>query len=171
MAMKSRIFLIFASILFVAGCGYHLAGTGSSLPKHIRTMAIPIFENSSDEPEIHRELTSNVREAFIRDGRLKIVEEKRADLLMKGKLTYYNLRAVSFTTQDVVSEYWVELKVNIDVKDRVKKKTFMKQSLYTKWDFKTSAGVADSETARLAALEDAYRELGNRLVSLVIEQF
>ena len=166
-----RNFLLLVAVMGIAGCGYHLAGSGSSLPSHIHTVAIPVFSNSSSEPEIERELTRSIRDSFIRDGRLKVADKNRADLVMKGKLTYYNLRAVSFSASDVATEYWVELRVDIDVFDQVKNKTFLKQNLFTKWDFTSSADVATSETARLAALDDAYRELGNRLVSLIIEQF
>ena len=171
MKMPIRYFFFLAAMLGIAGCGYHLAGTGSSLPSHIHTIAIPVFTNSSSEPEIERELTRSVRDSFIRDGRLKVANKNRADLVMKGKLTYYNLRAVSFSSSDVATEYWVELRVDIDVFDQVKNETFLKQNLFTKWDYTSSEDVANSETARLAALDEAYRELGNRLVSLVIEQF
>ncbi len=159
------------AVLFIAGCGYQLASMGSSLPAHVHTIAIPVFSNSSSEPAIERELSRSVRESFIRDGRLKVANVNRADLVMKGKLTYYNLRAVSFSTSDVATEYWVELRVDIDVFDQVKNEVFLKQNLFTKWDFTSSEDVANSESARLAALDDAYRELGNRLVSLVIDKF
>ena len=171
MKIQIKIFLLLVALLGIAGCGYHLAGTGSSLPSHIHTIAIPVFSNSSSEPEIERELTRSVRDSFIRDGRLRVADKNRADLVMKGKLTYYNLRAVSFSTSDVATEYWVELRADIEVFDQVKNKTFLKQNLFTKWDFTSSADVANSESARLVALDEAYRELGNRLVSLVIEQF
>jgi outer membrane lipopolysaccharide assembly protein LptE/RlpB len=171
MKMQIKIFLLLIALLGIAGCGYHLAGTGSSMPSHVHTIAIPVFSNSSSEPEIERELTRAVRDSFIRDGRLRVADKNRADLVMKGKLTYYNLRAVSFSTSDVATEYWVELRADIEVFDQVKNKTFLKQNLFTKWDFTSSADVATSESARLVALDEAYRELGNRVVSLVIEQF
>ncbi len=99
------------------------------------------------------------------------MDESRADMLVQGDLHHYNLRAVSFTTRDVVAEYWVELGVNVNVKDRVKNRTYLKQDLRTKWDFQTDPDVASTESARLQALDEAYRELSHRLVSLVIEQF
>lgn len=171
MKMPIRYFFLLAVVLVIGGCGYHLAGSGSSLPSYVHTIAIPVFSNSSSEPEIERELTRSIRDSFIRDGRLRVADKNRADLVMTGKLTYYNLRAVSFSSSDVATQYWVELKVDLEVFDQVKNKTFLKQNLFTKWDFTSSADLATSETARLAALDDAYRELGNRLVSLIIEQF
>ncbi len=167
--LTSRVLLV--SLVLVLGCGYHLAGTQNTLPPHLKTIAIPVFDNTSSEPEIHRDLTNIIRQSFISDGRLQVVNGKDADLFMRGKLHYYNLRAVSFSSSDVASEYYVELGVEVDVKDRVKKKRFLKQSFTTKWDFRSTSDVINSEASRQVALNDAYRELGNRLVSTVIDQF
>lgn len=161
-----------AAFLLISGCGYHLVGTGTTLPPHLKTIAIPVFDNSSSQPNIHRDMTNVIRQSFINDGRLKVVgATNKADLVMKGVLTSYNLQAVSFTAEDVAREYYVQLDGNIDVLDRVKKKRFMKQNFSTKWDFQTDADVINSEAARQLALKDAYRVLGNRLVSIVIDQF
>ena len=146
-------------------------GTGNTLPPHLKTIAIPVFGNSSAEPDIHRDITNVIRQSFINDGRLKVVTSKKADLVMKGILNSYSLQAISFTTEDVAQEYYVLLGVNVTVNDMVKKKRFLKQDFTTKWDFRTNADVINSEAARQVALNDAYVELGNRLVSIVVDQF
>ena len=157
--------------MLVAACGYHLAGTGNTLPPHLKTVAIPVFSNTSSEPDIHRNMTNVIRQSFINDGRLKVVTKDKADLVMKGVLNYYTLQAASFDSDDVALDYYVALGVDIKVNDMVKRKLFMKQNFTTKWDFRTSADVINSEAARQVALNDAYKELGNRLVSIVIDQF
>jgi len=90
---------------------------------------------------------------------------------MKGILRSYTLQAVSFNSNDVALAYYVALGVDIDVRDMVKRKKFLKQKFTTKWDFRAQTNVINSEAARLAALKSAYKELGNRLVSIVIDQF
>ena len=87
-------------ILFFAGCsGYHLSGYGSALPSYIRSIAIPVLKNSSSEPNIQKDATDAIRRAFISDGRLQVVNTRRAELLMRGTLTDYQLRAVSFNSE------------------------------------------------------------------------
>ncbi|MBI4389895.1 MAG: hypothetical protein HY580_06920 [Nitrospinae bacterium] len=163
----------FLAVLFLlAGCGYHLVGTGSgSLPSYIKNLSIPVFANTSPEPEIQNEMTRAIREAFINDGRLKVVGDEKAHLTMKGKVISYELRPVAFSQQDVASEYWVLLGVEIEVTDEVKKKPYLKQKFNTRWDYKSTASVIDAEAARQEALNQAYRDLANRLVSIVIEKF
>ena len=46
------------------GCGYQMAGRGTSqLPPHLKTIAIPVFENKSGEPTIQRPYCSPVATA------------------------------------------------------------------------------------------------------------
>jgi len=165
------VFYILMFVLPISSCGYHLAGYGSALPPHLRTIAIPILENSSPEPNIHRDATDAIRRAFIADGRLKVVDTRKADLILRGTLTNYHLRAVSFSDSDAAEEYVVRLGVGIEAYDRVKKKVFLKQGFTTQWDYRAASGVIDSETARFDALKEAYDDLAGRLVSIITEQF
>jgi len=157
--------------LFFSGCGYHLVGTGNTLPPHIKTIHIPVFENTSSQPEIHRQLTSFVLQSFISDGRLKIVNKDEADLIVDATLSYYNLRNVAFSSQDLVSDIIIELEIDLKVTDQVKNEIFIKKKLKQQWDYKSTPDLADTETARLEALDQAYIDFGNRLVSLIIDQF
>ncbi|MGP0628658.1 LPS assembly lipoprotein LptE [Nitrospina sp. 32_T5] len=160
-------------LILLPACGYQLAGTGASqLPPHLKTIAIPVFDNVSQEPVINRNLTERVRQSFLRDGRLRLVKSTaNADLVLTGKLTAYSIRAVAFDDRDVVTEYWVYIDIDVVVKDQVKNRTHLKQTLKTRWDYRPSINVIDAEASRQAAFQQAYRLLGNRLVSLIIDQF
>jgi len=170
--MITRRFLsITLAVILTAGCGYHLVGYGSSLPAHIKTIAIPTFKNSSTEPNIHRDATESIRRAFISDSRLKVIDARRADLIIKGTLINYQLQPVSFSAQDTVDEYIIRLGVQIEAYDRIKKKILFKQEFNTQWDYRVTSSVIDSELAKNTALIEAYNDLADRLVSIIIEQF
>jgi outer membrane lipopolysaccharide assembly protein LptE/RlpB len=157
--------------LLLNGCGYHLTGTGSTLPKHLKTLSIPVFTNSSFQPEIHRELTSAIINAFITDGRVKLVPKGQSDMVMKGNLIHYELKTVSFSANDFADDYIVVLGVDIEVTDKVKNEPYLKQNLRAEWNYTATSDIVNTESARLAALEEAYRVMGNRLVSLLVNQF
>ena len=165
------LFVLAIYCLFFSGCGYRLVGTGNALPPHIKTIHIPVFENTSSQPEIHRQLTSFVLQSFISDGRLKIANKDDADLIVDATLSYYNLRNVAFSSQDLVSDIIIELEIDLKVTDQVKNEIFIKKKLKQQWDYKSTPDLADTETARLEALDQAYIDFGNRLVSLIIDQF
>ncbi len=155
------------------GCGYQMAGRGASqLPPHLKTIAIPVFENNSSEPTIQRPFTEALRRAFITDGRVQLVNNKSgADLVVTGTLTKYWIRAVAFNSLDVAIEYWVYLEADVLVKDQVKNQTYLQQKLKTRWEYLADDSVTTSEAARQEALTQTYRVLSQRLVSLVNDKF
>ena len=159
------------SCFLFSGCGYHLVGAGSSLPPHLKTISIPVFKNTSSQPEIHRELTSAVLEAFISDGRLKVAKKGNADLVMDATLVFYQKRNVSFGSQDLVSNIIIEVEIDLTITDQIKNKIFMKEKFKTQWDYKSTSDVAATERARLEAVDLAFQDLGRRLVSLLVDQF
>lgn len=154
-------------------CGYQMAGRGASqLPPHLKTIAIPVFENNSSEPTIQRPFTEALRRAFITDGRLRLVNNKAgADLLVTGTLTKYWIRAVAFDANDVAIEYWVYLETDVLVQDQVENQVYLKQKLKTRWDYQAVNRITTSEASRQEALVQTYRVLSQRLVSLVNDKF
>jgi len=159
------------SCFLLSGCGYHLVGTGNSLPPHLKTIFISVFKNTSSQPEIHRELTSAVLKSFINDGRLEVAKKDNADLIMDATLTYYRQRNVAFGSEDLVSNIIVEVEIELIITDQVKNKIFMKEKFKTQWDYKSTTDVAATERARLEALDLGFEDLGRRLVSLLVDQF
>ncbi len=172
MIKKIRWLLPLLMATLVSACGYQVTGLKSThLPEHIRSLAIPVFENTSTEPVLQRSLTEALRRAFIHDGRLQLAGEKRADLVMKGTLTRYSIRAVAFNANDIATEYWVYLNVTVKVTERVAGTVHLDQKLRTRWDYRASSSVISSEVSRQEALSQAYRDLSERLVSLLLDQF
>lgn len=172
MIKKIRWLLPLLMATLVSACGYQVTGLKPThLPEHIRSLAIPVFENTSTEPVLQRSLTEALRRAFIHDGRLQLAGEKRADLVMKGTLTRYSIRAVAFNANDIATEYWVYLNVTVKVTERVAGTVHLDQKLRTRWDYRASSSVTSSEVSRQEALSQAYRDLSERLVSLLLDQF
>lgn len=172
MIKKIRWLLPLLMATLVSACGYQATGLKSThLPEHIRSLAIPVFENTSTEPVLQRSLTEALRRAFINDGRLQLAGENRADLVMKGTLTRYSIRAVAFNANDIATEYWVYLNVTVKVTERVAGTVHLDQKIRTRWDYRASSSVISSEVSRQEALSQAYRDLAERLVSLLLDQF
>ena len=164
--------MCFLVVVFLfSSCGYHLSGYGSTLPPNIRTISIPVFKNSSSEPNIQKDVTDAVRRAFTSDGRLKVADAKKADLIMRGTLTDYQLRAVAFNSEDSVAEYIVRIGVQITAYNRIKKKIIFDQKFTTQWNYRASSNVVGSQLEKFSALREAYGDLADRLVSIIIEKF
>jgi hypothetical protein len=130
-----------------------------------------VFKNSSSEPNIQKDATDAIRRAFISDGRLKVMDTSKADLLMRGTLTNYQLRGVAFSSEDSAEEYIVRLGIQVEAYDRIKKRIVFSQKFTTQWDYRSTSSVVDSESEKYTALKEAYDDLADRLVSITIEQF
>jgi TolB-like protein len=88
------------AIALSAGCGYKLAGTGSFLPKNIKSIAIAPFENRSARPEIEVRTTEAVAREMSRRGGFKVVSDRAtADALLEGVVTDFRTTPVQFNSQ------------------------------------------------------------------------
>jgi len=92
--------LIIVAVL--AGCGYT---TQSSLDPQYRTIYVAPFENQSRAYNLQAPLTNAIRRKFIMDGRLRVVEHNRADLVLEGVILNYQLRGLTFDEADDVTQF------------------------------------------------------------------
>jgi hypothetical protein len=112
-----------------------------------------------------------VRESFIRDGRLKVVNKQNADLIFTGQIDDYEIRPVSFDSNNNATEYWVIMNIDVKLQDTVTNKNLIDQKFRSKWDYKVASEVLSSERARINAIDEASRDFAERMVSIVIEGF
>lgn len=87
-------------LLGALGCGYKLAGTGTFLPKSIKTIAVAPFENRTSRPEIEVRTTEAVARELSRHGGYKIVTDKSsADAYLEGAVTDFRTTPVQFSAE------------------------------------------------------------------------
>ncbi|HLC27766.1 MAG TPA: LptE family protein [bacterium] len=158
-------------LLLTGGCGYQLVGKARSLPPDIQKVAIVQFENHSPKPGVERTLTDAVRQEFITDGRLTVVHQDAADLLITADIRTYTLEPVTFSSSDRVNDYRLLLEADVTVRDLVHKKLWLKQRLSTKTDFRVTANVASSDAAQNSAAQQGSREFAQQFLNLVLEGF
>ena len=73
--------------LGVAGCGYHVAGRSSVLPKTIHVIAVPTMENKSSTFKIEQILTSATIHEFLAKTHYKIVSDPNGgDAVLTAKV-------------------------------------------------------------------------------------
>lgn len=155
----------------IVGCGYGLVGTGSALPKNVRTISIPTFTNTSKEPGIERKFTQVVREEFIKDGRLKVIDSRKTDWRLSGGIKDYYLKPVSFDANDNVTAYWIEMTLFVKLTDNRSKKNIFEQQFHPLWDYRVTSEVSLTNIRRQEGIENAAKDFAKTLISLIIEGF
>ena len=73
-----------AAAALAGACAY--TTSTALLPSHLKTVAIPVFENATTEYTLEQEVTDAVIAHFVADNHLKVVDERSANSVIKGKI-------------------------------------------------------------------------------------
>jgi len=114
--MSSWIRFIAAFVLVVElGCSYRVVGRRGSLG-NVERIAIPTFQNRSDEPGYEFQVTQAFLEAFDRRGTLDLVHDPtKADLVISGRVLPIQTSTYSFSSTGLALEQQVRVEVKLDV--------------------------------------------------------
>ncbi|MFH0855904.1 MAG: LptE family protein [Candidatus Omnitrophota bacterium] len=166
--------------VFLPGCGYT---TRSMTGNKYKTIYITPFvnktniTNSSDaenkykiyRPMVETDITRSVNNRFIFDGNLKPLQEGSADLILKGELVDFRKDPLRYDNNNNVSEYRINLIVNISLWDR--------QTNNLLWEEKDFTGdttyfpTGNQAKTEDAAVTYALTDLSRRIVERTVEQW
>jgi outer membrane lipopolysaccharide assembly protein LptE/RlpB len=161
----------------LAGCGYSLAGRGSALPAHIRTIGVPLFTNATTVFDVEQTLTQRVRLEFIGRGRYRVVpDEAGVDATLKGDITGISIRPTAFDSNQQASRYEITVVVKVEFRDLANDKLLYENPAQTfKEEYEvTTAQSADAQSflgQNSNALERLATDFAKTVVSAVLEAF
>ncbi|HEY7389671.1 MAG TPA: LptE family protein [Bryobacteraceae bacterium] len=76
--------------LLLAGCGYHVSGQGDLVPKTVKTIAIPGFQNITTRYELARLLPEDITREFLTRTRYKVISNPaQADAVLDGAIVNF----------------------------------------------------------------------------------
>tara|TARA_B110000438_G_C15744808_1_gene620202 strand:- start:25 stop:576 length:552 start_codon:yes stop_codon:yes gene_type:complete len=120
-----RLLLFTAIMLSVTSCVYYsMAG---SIPPHIKSISIPMVENQTVEFGISEAVTDNLVNQFLESNILKLVEEKKADSILKGKVIHVKDAPYTYTRNESVTEYRFTITMDLEWFDVLKDKVIIKK--------------------------------------------
>lgn len=95
-------------------CGYKLAGFSQQIPDNIKTILIPDFVNKTNRFQVEQYITFAVRDEFIKRSNLVLVEnESRADSILEGTITWFDVKPLSYSDDASSNFYKVSILVNV----------------------------------------------------------
>jgi len=108
----NRIILVLFLLLSVSCVKYSFKG---ALPSYLKTIYVQDFDDRTDYAGVREELMQKVTEAFIRDNSLRVIDqEKNADLILKGTILKIEKKPISFTQQEQVQEFHMEVTIKAE---------------------------------------------------------
>lgn len=159
---------LLAVALSAASCAY--TTSTALLPPHLKTIAIPVFENGTTEYSLEQEITQAVIDRFVQDNHLKVVNERAANAVLRGRVAAYRNAVFGFSATEQASEYRVTIVVSVTMKDLVKNRELWKDENLAKT---TNYFVVDvpGQKARteLDGRKEAIQKIADEVVARTIE--
>lgn len=138
-------------LIVISGCNYSF--TGASVPPHLNSVAIPLFEDrsGSGEPNLGEDFTNELIQRFIEDNTLQIRERVNADAVLEGTIVSLTDSPAAVGVGQEGNEAVTQRKINISVrviyKDFVKRETIFEQTF-------TDFGLYDSASGNITELRN-----------------
>ncbi len=107
--------LVGLSLLLVGGCGVYSFTPGGK--SSLKAISVERFENNTAEHALADRMTDLVMDAFIRDGKMKIVTPGNAEAILTGTLTTYRRTQYEWDENDQVTSYSVVMTFQIALKN------------------------------------------------------
>jgi hypothetical protein len=167
-----KIFFILVLCFFFIECGYHLRGTGSSLPPHIKKVNIPMFKNLTTRFELDVRLTRKVIDEMVARGKVEITgDTKKADAVMNGEIISFTATPIAFSGEAQADRYIINVIANITLRDLVNRKIiFSNPHFVYQQEYEVPEGT-DFETVQTEAIEKVAERFARSLVITILEGF
>jgi outer membrane lipopolysaccharide assembly protein LptE/RlpB len=160
--------LVFAAGL-PTGCGYSFRG---NLPGHIKTVAVPMFKNTTQAAGIENAITSAVISAFSNGGRLRVVPVEQADSVLEGEIVGYQIDGAGFDRNANVQAYHLRVVLNVAFRDvRQNKLLWQEKSLTQTSDFQVQGQVSDTLAQGSGAASQAAADIGRKIANAAVDLF
>ncbi len=148
-------FLIFV-ITTLSGCGVYSFSGGSV--GDAKTINVAYFPNNANfvEPTLSQKITENLREIFLRQTNLNLVNED-ADLTFEGEITQYKIAPIVATADNRASQNRLTIAVKIKFFNRLEEEKNFDKTFSHFYDYDANALLTG------AILEEAYTVIFERI--------
>jgi Lipopolysaccharide-assembly len=168
---KPILFAIMLSLAFDV-CGYKRAGKGRSLPVNIKTIAVPVFQNSSLKYRVEQRFTQAVIEEILKRARgIRITQNPDdADAVLSGDIRSFRAAGSVLDERGRTRVWDVRIITGVTLRDQhTRKILFDAQRL----DFNGEYELADDPQSFFneenPAVDRIAKEFAQSLVSAIME--
>ncbi|MFC1693864.1 LPS assembly lipoprotein LptE [Candidatus Latescibacterota bacterium] len=165
--MRFRNFCFIVLCLFV-GCSYY--NFSGSLPGHIKTAAVPLFQNETPEVDIVESVTDAIEKAIIDNGSMRIVGEFQADAVVDGIIVDVIDEADSYSRDEKADQFRIRIIAHVKFFDRVKNSDIWEEKNLEGWARYDASGSSTGEESltREEAKEEAIKMLAKEIIDKTV---
>ena len=161
-------------LLIFPSCGYRVAGRGDRLPPDVKTIAVPIFSNTTPKFRIEQRVSAAITRELIERTKYHITPNPdAADAVLKGEIKDVRAGVVAFDlATGRATTLQVQVVAKIDLVDRHTQKLLFTNSNYI---FREQYQINQNPSALFEeqdpALDRLARDLARTLVTDILENF
>ena len=158
--------------LFVDVCGYKPAGKGKSLPADVKTIAVPVFQNSSLKYRVEQRFTQAVADEILKRARaLRVTTDpEAADVTLNGDIRSFRAVGTILDSQGRTRVWDLRIIVSVTVRDnRTRKILFNNPRMVFEGEYQLSDDPESFFNEENPAVDRIAREFAQTVISTIME--
>ena len=168
--LKFNIIILFLVVALVnfKGCNYSF--TGASVPAHLKTVAIPIFEDRSGAGifRLKEDVTSVLTQKFIEDNSLLVADRANANSIIEGTIISAADTPSQISSGERIKTNKFTINVKVIFRDLVNKKVMFEKTFTNYKEYSTEGDVSK---ARLEAITEAVKLVSEDILLGVVSNW
>lgn len=176
--MKSKSQVVVLGLLLLMASGftecYKPAGQGNNLPKHIKTFAIPPFQNPSLRFKVEQRFTAAMVDEALRRARSLHVTStvEDADAVMLGTIKAFTFRPTVLDDLGRARLFEVAITVGLTVRDQTKNKIlFDNQNFVFRGEYEIAGDPKTFFSEEGPAVDRIARDFAKSVMTTILEGF
>jgi hypothetical protein len=170
--MIKAITLAFALSLVVDVCGYKPAGKGKGLPAEIKTIAVPVFQNSSLKYRVEQRFTQAVIEEILKRARgLRVTTNAEgADAILNGDIRSFRAAGSLLDERGRTRVWDVRIVINVTLRDqRTRKILFQDPRMSFEGEYELSDDPQSFFNEENPAVDRIAKDFARAIISTIME--
>lgn len=159
------------TLLCLNNCGYRLSGYGKQIPDYVKSIFIPDFDNKTTRFQAEQFVTYAVRDEFIKRSNLKLVDNRsKADSLLEGEITQFDVKPISATKDRTANLYRVRILLSVKFVD-LKTDTIIYESKNLSYVDTYEIDTGDFFSQETETLKKIADKFASSIVTTILENF
>jgi hypothetical protein len=151
--------MLVGALLCCTGCPYSF--TGASVPKHLKTIAIPLVDDQSGfgAAGLRESFTTELTNLFISDNSLQVADKTTADSILEGVITSVSDAPSLVTQNETVTKRRITITVKCAYNDKVQRKKVWEKT-FSQWgDYDSGGGLSQREIGFREAIKKVTEDI------------
>ena len=158
--------------LFFDVCGYKRAGKGKGLPADIKTIAVPVFQNSDLKYRVEQRFTRAVMDEILKRARgLRVTTNPdEADAVLNGDIRNFRAAGALLDDQGRTRMWNVRITVSVTVRDlKSKRVLYNNPRMLFEGEYQLSDDPQSYFNEENPAVDRIAREFAQTIISTIME--